>query len=404
MAEKGNLLYGQSGGPTSVINASAYGVLSSALEAQKQGKLGKVLTARFGVQGILEDDISPLSAEQTERLPLLTHTPGAAFGSCRHMLKDYEEDETEYLKILEVFKKNNIRYFLLNGGNDSMDTIAKLDKYFTLKAHYDCRCIGIPKTIDNDLPLTDHTPGYGSAAKYIATSCLSIDYDARCYQKGRINIVEVMGRDTGWLTASAGLANIKDQAVDFIYIPESPFDTADFLNKVEALFAKKKRVLAAVSEGIRDQGGQFIAESGAKDAFGHAQLGGAASYLSSLVKNAGYPTRAIELSLAQRSFSSLASKTDVTEAVNAGVYGVKCALKGQSGQMVAFQREEAKAGYQISYVLVPLAKVGGQIKYLPPTMYDAKTASVTEEFLDYASPLIEGEAQPEFCLGLPLFF
>lgn len=286
MAElKGAAIFGQSGGPTSVINASAAGVIQEAL---KQECITEVYGAAHGIKGILNEEFYDMSKEDPYELDLLKTTPSSALGSVRYKLKHFEEDETDYKRLLEVFQKYNIRYFFYNGGNDSMDTCNKVSKYMQ-KVGYECRVMGVPKTIDNDLWGTDHCPGYGSAAKYIATSTMEVYHDARVYDTGMITILEVMGRNAGWLTAATALAAHKGNGPDLIYLPEVVFDIDKFIQEVMDIYKKTGKVIVAVSEGIKDKDGRYISEYGSdmaksKDAFGHAQLGGLAATLASIVK------------------------------------------------------------------------------------------------------------------------
>ena len=270
---KGACIIGQSGGPTSVINASAYGAIKTALESDC---ITKVLGARHGIKGVLDDDLIDMGKEDPKELEMMKFTPSSALGSCRYKLKDPDEDDTDYKRILEIFKKYDVRYFFYNGGNDSMDTCNKISK-FMLKNGYDCRVMGIPKTIDNDLAGTDHCPGFASAAKYIATSVMEVYCDAHVYDTGMITIIECMGRHAGWLTAAAALAGVKGCGPDLIYLPEVDFDLDDFTKKVKDIYEQNKNCIVAVSEGIHDKDGTFIAEYAnknmAKDSFGHAQLG-----------------------------------------------------------------------------------------------------------------------------------
>ena len=277
---KGACIIGQSGGPTSVINASAYGAIKTALECSD---ITAVYGALNGIKGVLNDNLIDMSKEDPEELALMKTTPSSALGSCRYKLKDPDVDDTDYKRILEIFKKYNVRYFFYNGGNDSMDTCNKISK-FMLKNGYECRVMGIPKTIDNDLAGTDHCPGYASAAKYIATSLMEIYHDARVYDTGMITIVEIMGRNAGWLTASASLASLKGNGPDLIYCPENDFNLDAAVEKIKTIYEKQGKCIVAVSEGIKDKNGKYISEYGndlsnAKDGFGHAQLGGLAAYL-----------------------------------------------------------------------------------------------------------------------------
>ena len=278
----GNLVYGQSGGPTAVINASAYGVITEALKNNEIIK--EVYAMKHGIQGALNEDFYQMSEQDPEEIELLKHSPGSAFGTVRYKMPNFREDETDYIRLLYIFRKYNIRYFLFNGGNDSMDTCNKIADYM---AHvgYEIRVIGVPKTIDNDLPWTDHTPGFGSAAKYVANTMQEVAYDMIAYPKGKVTIVEIMGRHAGWLTAAASLANLTGHGPDLIYLPEVPFSIEKFKNDVRRVYGEKQQCLIAVSEGLKNEDGMFISSSSAlKDAFGHFQLGGVCTKLSQILK------------------------------------------------------------------------------------------------------------------------
>jgi 6-phosphofructokinase 1 len=398
---KGACIFGQSGGPTSVINASAAGVIQEAL---KQGCITNVYGAAHGIKGVLDDKLYDMSKEDAKELDLLKTTPSSALGSVRYKLKSAEDDETDYKRLLEIFKKYDVRYFFYNGGNDSMDTCNKVSKYM-LKAGYECRVMGVPKTIDNDLWGTDHCPGYGSAAKYIATSTMEVYQDARVYDKGTITILEIMGRNAGWLTAASALAAYKGTGPDLIYLPEKDFDMESFLTKVAAIFKNNGNALVAVSEGIKDKDGVYISEYSSdmaktKDSFGHAQLGGLAATLSSIVKQkTGAKVRGIEFSLLQRCAAHLASQTDVDEAYLAGKMAVKYAVEGKTDYMVAFERTGSGSGIK----LVNLNDVANKEKKIPMEWIKPDDSGLTDEYIQYALPLIQGESRPPFENGLPRF-
>jgi len=398
---KGNLLYGQSGGPTSVINSSAYGVIKEALK--NKDAIGEIYCMKHGIQGVLKDDLIKVSDLSFEDVELLVNTPGAAFGTIRYKMKEWEEDEKEYKRILEILKKYNIRYFLYNGGNDSMETCREVDEYLK-KVGYDCRVIGIPKTIDNDLPVTDHCPGYGSAAKYIANACMEIACDSSAYPKGKVTIAEIMGRHTGWLTAASYVASASSFGPDLIYVPEVPFSIEKFKEDIKKVMTRKDHCLVAVSEGIQDGQGNFIAAaSGTKDPFGHTQLGGVCHKLAAIVSDElGYSTRPCELSLLQRSAVHLQSKTDVDEAINVGRYAVRYALAGKTSVMVAMRRANIDA-YRIVYFTVPLKDVAAVEKTLPRTMINPDGNYIQPEFLAYVLPLIDGHHKPQFRNGVMRF-
>ncbi|MEA5051405.1 MAG: 6-phosphofructokinase [Oscillospiraceae bacterium] len=401
---KGACIVGQSGGPTAVINASICGAVAT---ARSHPAITRVFGAINGIEGILNDRLFDFAAEDEREIGLLTNTPSAALGSCRYKLKDSETDEKDYRRILEIFKKYDIRYFFYNGGNDSMDTCNKVSKYMQ-KAGYACRIIGIPKTLDNDLAATDHCPGYGSAAKYIATSVCEVSLDSKAYKTGSVIIFEIMGRNAGWLAAAAALANVAGEGPDLVYLPERPFSIDAFVEDVKSVYERKGNCIVAVSEGVRDADGRFISEYGSslansKDAFGHSQMGGLASTLVSFVKEAtGYKTRGIELSLLQRCAAHSASKTDVVEAYMAGAAAVANAVAGASDRMVAFKRAPGDV-YKCDTVLVPLSDVANAESVVPDKWINERGNNVTQDFIDYALPLIAGEPDRVYENGLPRF-
>ena len=388
----GACIFGQSGGPTAVINASAYGVIRAALDAPE---ITKVYGAAHGIKGVLDDKLYVMDEEDPEELKLLLNTPSSELGSCRYKIADPEKDDTDYKRILEIFKKYNVRYFFYNGGNDSMDTCNKISRYME-SVGYECRVMGVPKTIDNDLYGTDHCPGFASAAKYIATSCMEINKDARVYDNGMITIVEIMGRHAGWLAASAALATEFGSGPDLIYLPETDFDMDKFLAEVDEIYAKNGKVLVAVSEGIHYADGTFVSEAktSSTDGFGHAQLGGLAAMLADIVKkHTGAKVRGIELSLLQRCGAHLASLTDVNEAFGAGQEAVKQAVAGVTGKMVAFKREYVDGKYTCKYELLPLSEVANYEKKVPQEWINETQNGLTHEFIDYVLPLIQGEPE-----------
>ena len=400
-ALKGALIIGQSGGPSSVINASAYGCIRTALDA---GCITRVYGAYHGIKGVLNDELLCMDEEDRAELDRLPYTPSSALGSCRYKIKDPDEDDTDYKRILEIFKKYDVRYFCYNGGNDSMDTCNKISKYMK-KVGYECRVMGIPKTIDNDLFGTDHCPGFASAAKYIATSIMEVSRDSKVYDKGMITIVECMGRHAGWLTAAAALAGEMGDGPDLIYLPETDFVMEDFLDDVTRVYKNQGSCLVAVSEGVHYSDGTFVSEAqtSGTDGFGHAQLGGLAARLASVVKAAtGAKVRGIELSLLQRCAAHSASQTDVDESFNSGKVAVESALAGESGKMVGF-RCERENGYVCHYELFDLEKVANFEKKVPLEWITSDNSYVTQDFIDYCRPLIAGEARPEYENGLPRF-
>ena len=401
---KGALVFAQSGGPTSVINASAAGVF---IEGLKSKQITAVYGAAHGIRGILEEEFYDMSKEDKKELLLLKNTPSSALGSVRYKLKDASVDDTDYKRLLEVFKKYDVRYFFYNGGNDSMDTCNKISKYMA-KAGYEMNVIGVPKTIDNDLFGTDHCPGFASAAKYIATSVMEINLDAKVYDTPMVCVIECMGRNAGWLTAAASLANYKGLGADLIYLPETVFDVDKFVADVKDVCAKNNnKCIAVVSEGIRDKDGNLICEvlgtAGLKDSFGHAQLGGVAAQLASLIKEkTGYKTRGIELSLMQRCGAHCASKTDIEETFNAGREAVKAAINGETDKMVCYAR---KAGdkYVCEYKLLPLELAANTERTVPQEWIINNGTGISEEFVKYALPLIQGECDMKKEDGLPRF-
>ena len=397
----GACIIGQSGGPTSVINASAQGVIQTALKADC---ITRVLGAAHGIKGVLDDKLYDMSQEDPAELELLKYTPSSALGSCRYKLADPDVDDTDYQRILEIFKKYDVRYFFYNGGNDSMDTCNKISKYMQ-KVGYECRIMGVPKTIDNDLNGTDHCPGFASAAKYIATSCAEVWQDAHVYDTGMITVIEIMGRHAGWLAGSAALASLTGCGPDLIYLPETDFDMDKFISDVKAIYDKTGKCMVAVSEGIHYADGTFVSEAktSATDGFGHAQLGGLAALLPEPVKQAtGAKVRGIELSLLQRCGAHLASKTDTEEAWQAGAAAVEAAVSGVTDKMVAFKCSR-DGGYKCETILEPLDIVANFEKKVPRAWINAEGNGVTQEFIDYVLPLIQEETNAPKENGLPRF-
>ena len=398
----GACIFGQSGGPTSVINASAYGVFSAALE---NPNITTVYGAAHGIKGVLDDQLYVIDQEDPAELALLPYTPSSAMGSVRYKLKDPEADDTDYKRILEIFKKYNVRYFFYNGGNDSMDTCSKVSRYMK-SVGYDCNVIGVPKTIDNDLYGTDHCPGFGSAAKYIATTCMEVSLDAKVYDTGMICIIEIMGRNAGWLAGAAALASASGEGPDLIYLPEIPFDVEKFCDDAERIYKEKGKVIIAASEGIHDKDGKFISEyagEAAKDAFGHTQMGGLAQVLESILKTRiNCKSRAIELSLMQRCGAHCGSQTDIDEAIAVGRAAVEAATAGETGYMVAIKRV-SNDPYKAETELLPLEKCANFEKKVPLEWINAEGNGVTQEFIDYALPLIQGETKMVKENSLPRF-
>lgn len=400
-ALRGACIVAQSGGPTAVINASICGAISAAIQSPY---ITRVLGAQNGIKGLLEERFFDLEQEEVAEIKFLTNTPGAALGTCRYRLPAYEEDKKEYRQLLKIFKKYDVRYFFYNGGNDSMDTCNKIAAYLQ-RVKYTCRVIGIPKTIDNDLCGTDHCPGYGSAAKYIATSMAELATDTRSYDPGSVVIAEIMGRNAGWLTAASALAKEVGAGPDLIYLPEVPFVLDMFLARTAAIYQDKGSCVVAVSEGIKDEKGVFIAAYAdeRQDAFGHVQMGGVAAVLAAAVKNTlGCKVRAIEFSLLQRSAAHLVSQIDMVEAYSVGVAAVEQAVSGASSQMIGLVRLKEEA-YNSDIVMVPLEEAANLEKTVPRDWISEIGDNVTDAFVDYALPLIQGEAQRVYENGLPRY-
>lgn len=396
---KGRCVFAQSGGPTTVINASIAGGLLEALENES---VTGVLCAHHGIKGVLDEDFFDISLEDKAELEALKHTPASAFGSVRYKLKNPAEDDTDYRRILEVFKKYDVRYFFYNGGNDSMDTCDKISKYMQ-KSGYDVNVIGIPKTIDNDLCGTDHCPGYGSAAKYIANSIMEINRDASIYPSPLVVVVEIMGRNAGWLTAASKLASVNGYGADLIYLPETPFSYEKFLSDVKTVVDAKKYCIVAVSEGIRFENGKYVGEDqSSTDVFGHSQLGGVCSILKAKAKSLGLKCKAVELNILQRCAAHCASDTDIEESFNAGRQAVKKAVDGETDKMIAFRRKPGET-YEIEYVAEPLSSAANAEKQIPAEWITADGTNLTDDFVAYALPLIAGEPNRRLKNGLPVY-
>lgn len=401
-----NIIVGQSGGPTAVINSSVAGVYKKAKELGVEKVYGMV----HGIEGFLDENFIDLSdyLDNEKNYELLKRTPSAFLGSCRYKLPKIEGNEDVYERIFKILEKYEIDAFFYIGGNDSMDTIKMLSDYAS-EHDKKQRFIGIPKTIDNDLPITDHCPGYGSAAKYIATSLKEIIRDNESFGKSRLTvcIVEIMGRHAGWLTAAAALAKDKTcNGVDAIYLPEVDFDLDEFINNIKKLSKKKESIVIAVSEGIKTKDGKFVCELGdgdrKVDAFGHKQLSGCASTLANIVaKETGLKTRAIEFSTLQRAASHLSSLTDINEAEMVGMKGVEEAYNGKTGMMVVMERENTK-NYSIKTSVYDIHNIANVEKKVPLEWINTKTNQLNKEFINYAKPLINGELLPIFEDGLPV--
>lgn len=399
-----NVLVAQSGGPTTVINSSLAGVIAGALADQK---VNKIYGARHGIVGVLKEDLVALDevfGGNEELLGQLKITPSMYLGSCRHKLANIDQSTEEYDKIFEVFETYHIGYFFYIGGNDSMDTVAKLSKYAEEKGKK-INIIGVPKTIDNDLVGIDHTPGFGSAAKYIATSFLEMAHDTYIYNTDSVLIVEVMGRNAGWLTASAALArNSYQVAPHLIYLPEVAFSSEEFLSEVRRLVKEKHQVIVAVSEGIKDENGEYLsAKSATVDGFGHAQLSGTGKYLEELVKNEiGCKVRSVELNVLQRCAAHTSSLTDIEEAFLLGKEAVRKAAEGHTSKMVILTRT-SNAPYTVEYGTIDVAEVANHEKKIPREWINEAGNDVTEELVEYIRPLIMGEPEIPYVNGIPQY-
>lgn len=393
-----NAIYAQSGGVTAVINASACGVIQTArLHPQK---IGKVYAAQNGIIGALNEQLINTSLESDEDIAKLMHTPAGAFGSCRYKLKD---DGAEYERLIEVFKAHNIGYFFYNGGGDSQDTAHKISK---LGSHmgYPITCIGIPKTVDNDLPFTDACPGFGSVAKYVAISTMEAGFDvaSMAASSTKVFILEVMGRHAGWIAAASGLAGqTADQPPHIILFPEITFKQQNFLRKVDDCVKNYGYCVIVVSEGIRNEQGQFLSDAGLRDAFGHAQLGGVAPVIAQLIKSElGYKYHWAVADYLQRAARHIASQVDLEQAYALGKAAVDLALSGHNAIMPIIKREQ-DAPYRWSISHVPLAEVANQEKSMPADFITADGMGITEACRRYLTPLIQGEAYPPYKNGLP---
>ena len=399
-----NVLVGQSGGPTAVINSSLAGVYETA----KACGAPHVYGMQYGIEGLLEEKLVDLDGVLGDKMDieLLKRTPSSFLGSCRHKLPDPTVDEAPFLRLFELFAKYDIGAVFYIGGNDSMDTISKLSAYGKT-VNSEIRFIGVPKTIDNDLMLTDHTPGYGSAAKYIATILKEVICDSSVYDLRSVTVAEIMGRHTGWLAAAASLAAGPDcNGPDLILLPERPFDEEAFLKRVAELEKERHNVIIAVSEGVKNKDGVFLCDlvstAGQLDAFGHkAILSGTSRYLADLIRvRLGCKTRAIEFSTLQRCASHLASRTDITEAYQVGGAAAKAAFEGHTGEMVALDRI-SNAPYQCGTSLHPISEVANLEKKVPLAWVNADHTAMTDEFLAYALPLVQAELTPIYVEGLP---
>ena len=402
----GNAVVGQSGGPTAAINATLAGVIRGVKEHLDSGCIGTLYGMRNGVEGLMREDLIDLSAyfDSEEKLTLLEHTPAAALGSCRKKLPKLGENDAFYEDMIAIFRKYNIRYFFYIGGNDSMDTVAKLSAY-TREHDYEMLILGVPKTIDNDLVGTDHTPGFGSAAKYIAVTTQEIIRDCAVYRIPAVTIIEIMGRDAGWLTASSAIGRaVNGIEPDLVYLPERTFDMERFFADVRTALQKHPNVVVAVSEGLRFADGRYVGEgtqTGAKDAFGHAYLAGTGKALELAVKaEIGCKVRSIELNLPQRCAAHLASATDLSESVATGKAAVKAAGEGVTRCMITAQRAAGEE-YRITFEPKDVSVIANQIRYVDDAFINAEGNHVTDACCAYLLPLIRGEASCAYENGLP---
>ena len=403
----GNAVVGQSGGPTAAINATLAGVIKGAMETEC---IGKIYGMRNGIEGFLEKRLVALDEVFADegKLDLLKQTPAAALGSCRRKLPDPESTEKKdvdfYNNLFSIIKELDIRYFFYIGGNDSMDTVKKMSIY-AKKISYDIKIIGVPKTIDNDLTMTDHTPGFGSAAKYISTTVREIIRDCSVYTVRAVTIVEIMGRDAGWLTASSAIGRVVDGfAPDYVYLPERDFDMESFFADVEKAFEKHPNVVIAVSEGLRTADGRYVGEgtqSGATDAFGHKYLAGTGKALELAVKERfGCKVRSVELNLPQRCAGHLLSLTDIEESVTIGAAAVAHAVNGGSGDMMVFVRENGEQ-YRCTVEHRSVMNIANSTRYVGDEFITKESNNVTDECCEYLLPLIGGEYPVIYDKGLP---
>jgi len=405
MGAKPNAIVAQSGGPTAVINSSACGVIQ---QAAKSGKIGRVIGATNGILGVLKEDLFNVSAERPEAVEALKRTPAAAMGSCRYKLKSIDQSQADFQRVLDVFKAHNIRYFFYAGGNDSMDTADKVNK-LAADAGYELVCIGIPKTVDNDLAFTDHCPGYPSVAKYVATCAAEAGRDTEAlYTADTCTILEVMGRNAGWIAAATGLAaTTPEDAPHLVYMPEAAFSFDKFVRDVEEVLKRLGRVFIVAGEGLKDENGKYVtADSGAfaKDSFGHVQLGGVAEMLKAVVeKEVKIKARFNKLGTNQRSAMHFASFTDVKEAYMCGQMAVKYALKGVNGKMVTLVREKGPK-YRCTTGLAELRDVANGEKKVPREYINEAGNHITKAMRDYLRPLVQGQAPVTIGRdGIPVF-
>jgi len=400
---KANLFYAQSGGVTSVINASACGVIETARQHKTQ--IGKIYAGLNGIIGALREDLIDTSKESAKTIAALRYTPSGAFGSCRYKLKSFAENQAEYLRLMEVFKAHDIRYFLYNGGGDSQDTANKISQ-FSLQQGFPITCIGIPKTVDNDLPITDNCPGFGSVAKYVAVSIreAGLDVASMCESSTKVFVMEVMGRHAGWIAGAAGLAAEQEgDAPHIILFPEIAFDKEKFLRKVKQCVNRYGYCAIVVSEGASYEDGSFLADAGGKDAFGHTQLGGVAPFIASMIKQElGYKYHWAVSDYLQRAARHIGSATDVEQSYAMGKAAVEFALAGKNAVMPTIVRNAGKK-YSWRVGEAKLSDVANVEKTMPRDYISSDGYSITEKARAYFSPLIQGEDYPPYRNGLPQY-
>lgn len=396
-----NILYAQSGGVTAVINATACAVIETARANRK--RIGKVFAARNGIIGALQEELYDTSKETKSAVAALRHTPGGAFGSCRYKLKSLEENQAQYERLIEVFRVHNIGYFLYNGGGDSADTCLKVSQ-LSEKMGFPIRAIHVPKTVDNDLPITDCCPGFGSVAKYVAVSTqeAALDVASMCSTSTKVFILEVMGRHAGWIAAAGGLAGERpEDPPHVILFPEVPFKKKTFLRRVDQAVKDYGYCVVVASEGARDRKGKFLSDAGTRDAFGHVQLGGVAPFLANLVKSElGHKYHWALADYLQRSARHIASKTDAEQAYAVGKAGVELALKGRNAVMVTIERTSDQP-YRWKIGEAPLSRVANREKMLPKKYISRDGFGITPSARKYLAPLIRGEDYPPYRDGLP---
>ena len=402
-----NMLVAQSGGPSAAINATITGVIDAGIASDQ---VGHVYGARNGIKGVLNENFVNLDevCDTKEKRDLLSVTPAAALGSCRWKLKDPKENAEEFEEIIRILRKNNIGYFVYTGGNDSMDTVYKLSIYCKENNIDDIKVMGAPKTIDNDLGETDHCPGFGSAAKFIATAFTEIACDCFVYDVPSVTIVEVMGRNAGWLTASSALARTEERRVpQLIYLCEKVFDEEKFIEDVNKALEKENNIIVAVSEGVKDATGHYVGEetkSGKEDAFGHKYLSGIGKYLEGLVGNRiGCIVRSVELNILQRCAGYMLSETDIIESRNLGAFAAVSAIRGESGKMSALKRI-CDDPYQVEIELADLSKIANFEKKVPMEWINEEGNDIKDDLLTYLKPLIQGEVQIPYENGVPRHF